>query len=106
MPVGHTFPQPTAAAEPVRLALAAACWHACLGRAGRGGDHLTLAGITDAPGRQLTLFDLTADDNRARLDRDPGPSGGALRGGRLPAGTLADPDNLLPERRAVLQPWQ
>jgi hypothetical protein len=102
----YTFPQPTAAAGVVRLGLAAA-----LDRVAWDGQPaveiaLTLAGIQDAPGRQLALFDLAqaaaggnSPQGRARLEA-------ALR--RLAArfgpdafrlAALVDPDNPLPERR-------
>ncbi len=106
VPASYTFPQPTAAAGAVRLGLAAA-----LDRITWDGQPaveiaLTLAGIQDAPGRQLALFDLAqaaaggnSPQGRARLEA-------ALR--RLAAGfgpdafrlaTLVNPDNPLPERR-------
>ena len=85
VPVSHVFPVPTAAAETVRLALTAAVARVAWHDEGAAEIILTFAGITDAPGGQLTLFDLTPD-SRARLTRDPGPSGGPLRGGRLPPG--------------------
>ena len=66
IPVSHTFPLPTAAAEPVRLALAGLLERVTWDGQGAAEITLTLAGITDAPAQQLTLFD-PQDDDRARL---------------------------------------
>ena len=104
IPVSHTFPQPTAAAEPVRLALAGLLDRVPWDGQGAAEITLTLAGITDAPAQQLTLFD-PQDDDRARLsplDRLAARFGAdAFR-----LASLADPDNLLLERRADFQPWR
>lgn len=94
----HVFPLPTAAAEPLRLGLAAA-----LGRVTWGGEGvvdvtLTLAGITDPPSKQLSLFDAAPTTRAAltatldRLATRFGPE--AFR-----MAILTDPDNRLPERR-------
>ena len=99
IPLTHTFPQPTAAAEPVRLALAGLLERVPWDGQGAAEITLTLAGITDTPAQQLTLFD-PHDDNRARLsalDRLAARFGAdAFR-----LASLADPDNLLLERRAA-----
>jgi nucleotidyltransferase/DNA polymerase involved in DNA repair len=105
VPVSHTFPLPTAADEPVRLAIGAALGRVAWEGQGTAEVTLTLAGITDAPGEQLALFDVEQDGRSrlsALLDRL------ATRFGpeafRLAA--LADPDNPLPERRASLTQWR
>jgi nucleotidyltransferase/DNA polymerase involved in DNA repair len=106
VPVSHTFPLPTAATEPVRLAIGTA-----LGRVAWEGQAaaditLTFADITDAPGEQLTLFDGEEDNSRSRLgallDRL------AIRFGpeAFRLATLTDADNPLPERRVSLTGWR
>jgi len=105
VPAGHTFPLPTAADEPVRLAIRAALGRVAWEGQGAAEITLTLGGITDAPGEQRTLFDV-AEDSRSRLgallDRLAtrfGPEAFRLA-------TLADPDNPLPERRVSLAGWR
>jgi protein ImuB len=102
---GHAFPLPTAAVGPVRLAIGAALGRVAWEGQGAVEITLTLAGITDAPGEQLALFD-AGEDSRSRLsallDRLEtrfGPEAFCLA-------TLADPDNPLPERRAGLSRWR
>ena len=60
---------------------------------------LTLAGITDAPGQQLTLFDLQ-DDSRARLTSLLDRLAARFGAEAFRLASLADPDHLLLERRA------
>lgn len=105
VPVSHTFPLPTAAAEPIRLAIGGALERVAWEGQGAVEITLTLAGITDAPGEQLVLFDVEGGNRSqlgALLDRL------ATRFGpeafRLAA--LSDPDNPLPERRSGLSPWR
>jgi nucleotidyltransferase/DNA polymerase involved in DNA repair len=105
VPVSHAFPLPTAAAEPVRLAIGAALGRVAWEGQGATEITLTLAGITDAPGEQLALFDVE-ENSRSRLgvllDRLAtrfGPEAFQLA-------TLTDPDNPLPERRAGLSRWR
>jgi protein ImuB len=99
IPAGYTFPMPTAALERVRLGLAAALDRVAWDGQAAAEITLTLAGITDAPGPQLTLFDFDVDGRarlRATLDRLVarfGPDAFRLA-------TLTDPHNPLPERRA------
>jgi len=107
IPVSHTFPLPTVALSTVRHALASllerVTWH------GEGAAEIvvTLAGITDAPSPQLTLFDLDgADDgNRARLTAILERLAARFGADAFRLATLADPDHLLLERRAAFQPW-
>ena len=95
-------PQPTAAAEPIRLALAAAVARVAWHDEGAAEIVLTLAGITDAPGGQLTLFDLTPD-SRARLSATLDRLAARFGADAFRLASLTDPDNPLPERRAS---WQ
>jgi protein ImuB len=102
VPANHVFPQPTAAIETVRLGLAAA-----LDRVAWDGQPateltLTLGGITDAPGQQLALFDLSLD-GRARLESTLRRLSARFSPGAFRLAVLADPDNPLPERRTG---WQ
>ena len=94
----YTFAMPAAAATPVRLGLEAALDRIAWDEQPAVELTLTLAGITDLPGQQLTLFDLDPDSRsrlRATLDRLAARFGPDAF--RLAA--LTDPDNLLPERR-------
>lgn len=106
IPVTHVFPQPTAAAGPVRLALtnllARAPWE------GQGATEitLTLAGITDTPGQQLTLFVDTTDNTRTRLTATLDRLAARFGANAFRLASLTDPDNLLLERRAAFQSWQ
>ena len=106
LPVTHTFPQPTAAAEPVRLALADLLARAPWEEQGATEITLTLAGITDTPGQQLTLFAGTTDDTRARLTATLDRLAARFGADAFRLASLADPDNLLLERRSAFQPWQ
>jgi len=107
LPLTHTFPLPTAAAEPVRLALAGLLDRAPWDGQGAAEVVLTLAGITDAPSPQLTLFDLDgADaDKRARLTATLERLTARFGADAFRLASLADPDNLLLERRAAFGPW-
>jgi hypothetical protein len=69
---------------------------------------LTLAGITDAPGQQLTLFDTgeIGGDSRARLTVTLDRLAARFGTEAFRLAMLADPDHLLPERRAAFAPWQ
>lgn len=108
IPLTHVFPQPTAAAEPVRLALAGLLERMTWDGESATEITLTLAGITDAPGSQLTLFDLDgADDgNRTRLTATLDRLAARFGADAFRLASLADPDNLLFERRAAFQPWR
>lgn len=103
--VAHTFSLPTAAAEPVRLALTMALARVAWDQEGAAEITLTLADVTDAPAQQLTLFDMTPDGRarlRATLDRLAarfGPDTFRLA-------ILADPTNVLPERRVGWQTFR
>ena len=66
---------------------------------------LTLAGITDAPAQQLTLFD-PQDDDRARLSALLDRLAARFGADAFRLASLADPDHLLLERRAAFQPWR
>ncbi len=107
IPLAHTFPQPTAAAGPVRLALAGLLQRMTWDGQGATEVALTLAGITDAPGPQLTLFDLAGAeaDNRARLTATLDRLAARFGADAFRLASLADPDNLLFERRATFVPW-
>ena len=106
IPLAHTFPQPTAAAEPVRLALAGLLARMPWAGQGAAESTLTLAGITDAPGQQLLLFADAAADNRARLTATLDRLAARFGADVFRLASLADPDHLLFERRAAFQPWQ
>ncbi len=106
LPLAHTFPQPTAAAEPVRLALAGLLARAPWDGQAAAEITLTLAGITDAPGHQLMLFADAADDNRARLTATLDRLAARFGADAFRLASLADPDNLLFERRAAFGPWR
>ncbi len=106
LPLTHTFPQPTAAAAPVRLALAGLLERMPWEGQGAAEITLTLAGITDTPGQQLMLFADTHDDNRARLTAALERLAARFGADAFRLASLADPDNLLLERRAVFAPWQ
>jgi protein ImuB len=102
---GHTLPVPAAAAEPVRLALAAALDRVAWNGQGAAEITLTLAGITDAPGRQLALFDFTTG-HRTRLAATLDRLAARFGPDSFRLATLTDPDNLLPERRFGLSQWR
>jgi hypothetical protein len=94
----YTFALPTAAAGSVRLGLEAA-----LDRVAWDGQPaveivLTLAGITDRPGQQLTLFDLNPD-SRARLQTILNRLAARFGSDAFRLAALTDPDSPLPERR-------
>jgi protein ImuB len=105
VPVSHTFPQPTAAVEPVRLAVGAALSRAAWDGQAAAEITLTLAGITDAPGEQLALFD-AGEDNRSHLSALLERLAARFGPDAFRLATLADPDNPLPERRASLAGWR
>jgi len=102
---GHTLPVPAAAAEPVRLALAAALDRVAWNGQSAAEITLTLAGITDAPGRQLALFDFTTG-HRTRLAATLDRLAARFGPDSFRLATLTDPDNLLPERRFGLSRWR
>jgi protein ImuB len=106
VPVSHTFPLPTAAAEPVRLAIGAALGRVAWERQAASEITLTLAGITDAPGEQLALFDGGEDSSRSRLNTLLDRLAARFGPEAFRLATLADPDNPLPERRASLAGWR
>lgn len=106
IPLAHIFPHPTAAAEPVRLALAGLLARAPWDGQAAAEIVLTLAGITDAPGHQLLLFEDAADDNRARLTATLDRLAARFGADAFRLASLADPDNLLFERRAAFGPWR
>jgi nucleotidyltransferase/DNA polymerase involved in DNA repair len=99
LPSTHTFPVPTAAGERVRLALGTAFDRIRWEEQPATEFTVSLAGITDAPCPQLTLFDFDTD-NHKRLHKALEHL--ALRYGETTfcQAALVDPDNLLPERRA------
>ena len=103
--VAHTFPMPTAASEPVRLALASLLARMTWNRQGAAEIGLTLAGITDAPGQQLILFDVQ-DNSRARLTSLLDRLAARYGAEAFRLASLADPDHLLLERRAAFGPWR
>jgi nucleotidyltransferase/DNA polymerase involved in DNA repair len=107
-PAGHTFPLPTAAAEPVRLALASLLARVPWDGQGAQEVTLTLAGITDAPGQQLALFDSGGGggDNRARLAATLDHLAARFGADAFRLASLADPDHPLPERRSAFMPWR
>ncbi len=105
IPVTHTFPLPTAAGEPVRLALAGLLARVLWDGQGATEVTLTLAGITDTPGQQLTFFDLQ-DDSCTRLAALLARLSERFGADAFRLASLADPDNLLLERRAAFVPWQ
>ena len=106
--VSHTFPLPTAAAEPVRLALANLLTRAPWGGQGVSEVTLTLAGITDAPGQQLALFNTgeIGGDSRARLTTTLDRLAARFGADAFRLAMLTDPDHLLPERRAAFVSWR
>ena len=104
IPVSHTFPVPTAAAEPVRLALVSLLERVTWDGQGAVEITLTLAGITDAPAQQLTLFD-PQDDDGARLSALLARLAARFGADAFRLASLSDPDHLLLERRAAFQPW-
>ncbi len=106
IPVTHVFPQPTAAAEPIRLALAGLLTRMPWDGQGATEIVLTLAGITDAPSQQLALFDDRPDDNRARLTTALEQLAARFGADAFRLASLADPDHLLFERRATFSTWQ
>ena len=105
IPVGHTFALPTAAAGPVCQALGSLLDQVTWDDQAATEITLTVAGITDAPSRQLMLF-APEDNSRAHLTAVLEHL--ALRFGAdaFRLASLADPDNLLLERRAAFQPWR
>ena len=103
--VSHSFPLPTSAVEPIRLALASLLTQVTWDGQGAAEMALTLAGITDAPTPQLTLFDLQ-DDAHAGLSVLLERLTVRFGADAFRLASLADPDNLLLERRAAFQPWQ
>lgn len=105
LPVSHAFPLPTAAAEPVRLALGGLLDRVAWDGQGAVEFSLTFAGITDAPGQQLPLFDL-ADGSRARLTATLDRLAGRFGADSFRLAFLVDDENPLPERRISLVPWQ
>ena len=107
-PITHIFPLPTAAVEPVHLALASLLKRAPWDGQGVSEITLTLAGITDAPGQQLTLFDTAegGSDSRARLTAILDRLSARFGADAFRLAMLADPDHPLPERRAVFAPWR
>ena len=105
VPAGHTFPLPTAAAEPVRLAIGAALERVAWEGQGASEITLTLGGITDAPGEQLALFD-AEENSRFRLDALLDRLATRFGPEAFRLATLADPDNPLPDRRASLTRWR
>jgi hypothetical protein len=106
LPLSHTFPQPTAAAEPLRLALAGLLARMTWDGAAASEVTLTLADITDAPGPQLPLFADTTDANRARLTAILDRLAARFGADAFRLARLADPEHLLLERRAAFGPWQ
>ena len=105
IPVTHTFSQSTAAAEPVRLALVGLVTRVTWDGQGAAEMALTLAGITDAPTPQLTLFD-PQDDGRARLSALLARLSERFGANVFRLTSLTDPDHLLLERRATWQTWR
>jgi protein ImuB len=103
--VVHIFPTPTAASEPVRLALASLLARMTWNRQGAAEIGLTLAGITDAPGQQLILFDVQ-DNSRAHLTSLLDRLAARYGAEAFRLASLADPDHLLLERRAAFGPWR
>lgn len=110
--LSHTFPQPTAALEPVRLALAR-----LLARTDWAGPTaepveaatevvVTLAGIADAPVQQAMLFPDVAADNRRRLTATLDRLAARFGADAFRLATLADPDHPLMERRSAFLPWR
>ncbi|MCX6032079.1 MAG: hypothetical protein NT169_22630, partial [Chloroflexi bacterium] len=106
IPVTHVFPVPTAAAEPVRLALASLLARVPWEGHGAADITLTLASITDAPAQQLTLFADTPDDSRTRLTATLDRLAARFGADAFRLARLADPDHLLLERRAAFGPWR
>jgi nucleotidyltransferase/DNA polymerase involved in DNA repair len=108
IPVSHTFPLPTAALPTVRHALASLLDRITWAGEGAAEVVVILAGITDAPSPQLTLFDLDGadDDQRGRLTATLERLAARFGADAFRLATLADPDHLLIERRAVFAPWQ
>ena len=104
IPVGHTFPLPTAAGAPVGLALAGLLDRVAWDGQDAAEMALTLAGISDAPTQQLTLFD-PLDDGRARLSALLERLAARFGADAFRLASLSDPDHLLLERRATFQPW-
>jgi protein ImuB len=106
VPIDHVFPQPTAAAEPVRLAIGAALYRVAWEGQAAAEITLTFAGITDAPGEQLPLFDGGDDGSRSRLGALLDRLATRFGSEAFRLATLADPENPLPERRASLTGWR
>ncbi len=108
VPVSHTFPLPTTELAPMRHALASLLARVTWDDEGAAEVVVTLAGITDAPSPQLTLFDLDGadDDNRARLTATLDRLAVRFGADAFRLASLADPDHRLLERRAAFQPWR
>ncbi|MCS6845639.1 MAG: hypothetical protein NZ528_15175 [Caldilineales bacterium] len=130
--LSHTFPQPTAATEPVRLALARLLARADWSRPaaelveaagaplpepveGSGVAEaaeaavevvVTLAGIADASVQQAPLFPDLAADSRQRLTATLDRLAARFGADAFRLATLADPDHPLLERRSAFLPWR
>jgi hypothetical protein len=104
IPVSHAFALPTAAREPVRLALEGLLDSVAWEGQSAAEMTLTLAGITDAPSIQLTLF-APQDAGRARLTALLERLAGRFGADAFRQASLTDPGHLLLERRATFQPW-
>ena len=89
----------------MRLALASLLARMTWNRQGAAEIGLTLAGITDAPGQQLILFDVQ-DNSRARLTSLLDRLAARYGAEAFRLASLADPDHLLLERRAAFGPWR
>jgi protein ImuB len=118
VPGSYIFPLPTAAAEPVRLGLAAALARVTWDGQPAAEVVLTLGGIGDEPVRQLSLFDPSvlngmgasagstedsrdlASESRAQLKAVLDRLAARFGPDAFRMAVLTDPDNLLPERRA------
>jgi protein ImuB len=106
VPVSYTFPLPTAAVEPVRLAVGAALSRVPWDGQAAAEITLTLAGITDAPAEQLALFDAGEESSRSRLSALLDRLSTRFGPDAFQLAALVDPDNPLPERRASLAGWR
>jgi nucleotidyltransferase/DNA polymerase involved in DNA repair len=95
---GYTFPLPTAAVEPVELGLAAALDRVTWDGQPAAEMTLVLAGITDAPGQQLPLFEFS-QDQRARLEATLRGLAARFGSHTFRLATLTEPESLLPEQR-------
>jgi hypothetical protein len=106
VPVSYTFPLPTVAVEPVRLAVGAALSRVPWDGQAAAEITLTLAGITDAPAEQLALFDAGEESSRSRLSALLDRLSTRFGPDAFQLAALVDPDNPLPERRASLAGWR